>query len=439
MRTIAVRACLGSTTLLFMFILPTVTVTSFKYLGSVITDEGSKLEIPSRIAQATAALTRLKQVWIDKSISPNSKIRLMRSLVTSIFLYACESWTHTAELQRRIQSMEMRCYRKIVRISYKDHVTNEEVRAKIQQAIRPHEDLLTIVKRRKLQWYGHVFRSSGLAKTILQGTVKGWRRQGGQRKRWEDNIREWTGLEFCKSQSAVETREKWRNLVAKSSVVPQQPSRLMDWWWWRWSFPHCWHFAGVLQSWLVWTNLLQLKHRSGFWTNRSTFTFKYPTLISFGMSYRLKVRNRVLVGLTFPSFFTVTRWSSTTPCVLSSSLISTSDKSESSRQLITPREEFKLLCTETCTGRLTNVTVFNRFSALGLLEHPTRKDPSLSLLVLLRVPAIAWKPFCTVKGDSLLRGFSSLADVRTTNMGQLSFLRKVCYLSLSPSHHLPTN
>ena len=51
--------------------------------------------------------------------------------------------------------MEMRCYRKI---SYKDRVTNEEVRAKIQQAIGPHEDLLTNVKKRKLQWYGHVSR-----------------------------------------------------------------------------------------------------------------------------------------------------------------------------------------------------------------------------------------------------------------------------------------
>ena len=114
------------------------------------------------------------------------------------------SWTLTAELQRRIQAMEMRCYHKILCISYKDHVTNEEVHAKIQQAGRPHKDLLTMVKRCKLQWYGHVSRSSGLAKTILQGTVKGGRRQGGQRKRWEDNIRKWTGLEFAKSQKAVE-------------------------------------------------------------------------------------------------------------------------------------------------------------------------------------------------------------------------------------------
>ena len=131
----------------------------------------------------------------------------MRSLVTSIFLYAFESWTLTAELQRRIQAMEMRGYRKILHISYKDHVTNEEVRAKIQQAIGPHEDLM-IVQRCKLQWYGHVSCSSSLAKTILQGTVKGGRRQGRQRKRWADNIREWTGLEFGKSQRAVENREK---------------------------------------------------------------------------------------------------------------------------------------------------------------------------------------------------------------------------------------
>ena len=111
------------------------TVTHFKYLGSVVTDEGSKPKILSRTAQATAALTRLKPVWNDRSVFLSSKIRLMCSLVTSIFLYACESWTLTAELQRsiqlQVQAMEMRCYHKILHISYKDHVTNKEVHAKI--------------------------------------------------------------------------------------------------------------------------------------------------------------------------------------------------------------------------------------------------------------------------------------------------------------------
>ena len=100
--------------------------------------------------------------------------------------------------------MEKRCYHEILRISYKDHVTNKKVHAKIQQAFGPHKDLLTIVKRRKLQWYGHVSRSSGLAKTILQGTVKGGRRQGRQRKRWEDNIRD--GQAWC----SASPRGQWR-------------------------------------------------------------------------------------------------------------------------------------------------------------------------------------------------------------------------------------
>ena len=143
------------------------TVTSFKYLGAVLSDDGSKPEVLSRIAQATAALTKLKPIWRDNSISLGSKVKLMRFLVISIFLYACESWTLTAALEKRKQAFELRCYRKLFNISYKDHFTNEEVCRKVQAAIGEHDELLTLVKKRKLRWFGHVSRSSSLAKTIL--------------------------------------------------------------------------------------------------------------------------------------------------------------------------------------------------------------------------------------------------------------------------------
>ena len=107
-------------------------VENFKYLGAVISYEGSKPEILSRIAQATAALSRLKIIWRDKNISLASKVKLMRTLILSTFLYACESWTLTAEIERRIQALQMRCYRRPLNISYKDHVTNEEVRNRMQ-------------------------------------------------------------------------------------------------------------------------------------------------------------------------------------------------------------------------------------------------------------------------------------------------------------------
>ena len=204
------------------------TVTSFKYLGAIVTDAGSKPEILARIAQTTVALTKLKTIWKDRNIALSSKIRLMRALVMSIFLYACESWTLTADLERRIQAMEMRCFRRLLGISYKDHITNEEVRNRVRQAIGPHEDLLTTVRRRKLKWYGHVSRSSGLAKTVLQGTVQGKRKRGRQRKRWEDNISEWTGMRLSETLRQSERREEWRELVTRSSVVPQRSSRLRD-------------------------------------------------------------------------------------------------------------------------------------------------------------------------------------------------------------------
>ena len=71
--------------------------------------------------------------------------------------------------------------------------------------------------------------SSGLAKTILQGTVQGGRRRGRQRKRWEDNIKEWTGLEWNILLRTAENSEEWRKLVVKCTVVPNgQPDYGID-------------------------------------------------------------------------------------------------------------------------------------------------------------------------------------------------------------------
>ena len=105
-------------------------------------------------------------------------------------------WALITDIETRIQAVEMRCFRRLLSISYRNNITNKEVKARIVNAIGSHEDLLTSVKRRKLRWYVHVTRSSGLAKTVLQGTVQGERRRGRQRNRWEDNNREWTGLEW---------------------------------------------------------------------------------------------------------------------------------------------------------------------------------------------------------------------------------------------------
>ena len=130
-------------------------VDNFNYLGAIISNEGSKPEILSRITHTTAALSRLKIIWRDKNISLASKVKLMRTFILSTFLYVCESWTLTAETERRIQALKMWCYRRLLNISHKDHVTNED---RIQNAAGVHDDLLTMVKivwpHLKILWHG---------------------------------------------------------------------------------------------------------------------------------------------------------------------------------------------------------------------------------------------------------------------------------------------
>ena len=123
---------------------PLKVVDSFKYLGAIIDDKGSKAEILARTGQTIAALSRLNVIWYDKILKLKLNIRLLQSIVNSIFLYACETWTIMKELQRKITTLEMRCLRRLLNISYRDRITNIEVRNRVTKEIGPHSELLAI-------------------------------------------------------------------------------------------------------------------------------------------------------------------------------------------------------------------------------------------------------------------------------------------------------
>ena len=134
---------------------------------------------------------------LRQNIPLTTNIKFMQKLVCLVFLYTCESGTLIADLLRCTEALEMKCYHKILNISYRDHITNEEVRKRISAAFRSHDSQLNIVKKKKMMCYGQVIRSSCLRKNFLQGTdlEGGWR--GRHKKRWEDDILEWTGLSFA--------------------------------------------------------------------------------------------------------------------------------------------------------------------------------------------------------------------------------------------------
>ena len=154
---------------------------------------------------------------------------LMGSLVTSIFLYACDSWILTAEFQRKIQAMEMRATARY----YTSHTkTMLPTRKSVPRSSRQFDHTKTWPSWRDANCSGMDMYPVHQLRPKPSCKVAG--RQGRQRKRWNGNTREWTNLEFGKSQRAVENREKWRKLIVISSVAPQRTLRLRDRWWCWW-------------------------------------------------------------------------------------------------------------------------------------------------------------------------------------------------------------
>ena len=189
------------------------TVTIFNYLGSVVTDEGSKPEIFSRIAQTTGPLTVLKPIWFDKSSSSarryNSCTPLSHSL--SCMLVNHGPWKQSSKIEYRL-------WIESSTITYCAFLTKNMLPMKMWRSSR-QMDYAKISQFWRCN--GHISHSSSLDKSILQGTVKGGgRKQGRQRKSWEDNVKEWTSLDFSKSQQTEVNMESRRNMVAKWSVVP---------------------------------------------------------------------------------------------------------------------------------------------------------------------------------------------------------------------------
>ena len=101
-------------------------VNSFQYLGAILSVDGScEVEIQATIGTATAAIARLNRIWSSKSISLTTKLRLYRALVKTIVLCGCEIWTLLVATEKKLQAFENKWMRRILRISYLEHKTNE--------------------------------------------------------------------------------------------------------------------------------------------------------------------------------------------------------------------------------------------------------------------------------------------------------------------------
>ena len=109
-----------------------------------------------RITSAMAAMAGVDRIWRCNTISFGSKFKLYKPVFIPIFLYGCETWTLLADSEKRIQAFEIKCLRKLLRISHLEHKSNDWMRSKINFLVGPQEPLPATGKRRKHAWFGHV-------------------------------------------------------------------------------------------------------------------------------------------------------------------------------------------------------------------------------------------------------------------------------------------
>jgi len=184
-------------------------VESFKYLGSILTNDGRcTCEIKCRIAMAKAAFNK-KRTLFTGILDLELRKKLVKCYIWSIALYGAETWTLRVVDQKHLESIEMWCWRRMEKISWTDNVRNEEVllRAKEQR------NILHGIRKRKANWIGHILRRNCLLQRVIEGKIQGGievtGRQGRRRRKDVlDDLNERRG--YCHLKEESLDRTMWR-------------------------------------------------------------------------------------------------------------------------------------------------------------------------------------------------------------------------------------
>ena len=175
----------------------------------MLTDDGRcTCEIKSRIALAKASFNNKKNLFTSK-LDLNLWKKVVKCYVSSMAVYGAETWTLRATDQKRVESFEMWCWRRMEKIIWTNHVGNEEVLLRINE----QSNILHGIRKRKANWVGHIVRRNCLLKQIIEGKIKGQievtRRRGRRRKKLLDDLKD--RRRYCQLNEGALDRTMWRN------------------------------------------------------------------------------------------------------------------------------------------------------------------------------------------------------------------------------------
>ena len=183
---------------------PVEQVERFVYLGQLITENGKCDEkIRRRVEIARTAYIKMRNLFTNPKLSTSARLRLIKCYVWSNLLYGVETWTISKTSQQRLEAFEMWALRRLQRISWTRHVTNEEV----LRLADTKRSLFQTVKQRKLSFFDHIMRHDSLQRNLLEGMVEGKSGRGRPRLQWSDNILQWAGLNFEQCKRMVQNRK----------------------------------------------------------------------------------------------------------------------------------------------------------------------------------------------------------------------------------------
>ena len=146
-------------------------------------------EIKARIGIAKTAFRKMNNLLTNSRISMETRKRAVKTYVWSTLLYGCETWTVSREMEKRLEAMEMWCWRRMLRVSWTERRTN----VNILEAIESGRELMAVLRKRQMGFLGHVMRASGLENLAMTGRISGSRGRGRPRKKYLDRMKEVIG------------------------------------------------------------------------------------------------------------------------------------------------------------------------------------------------------------------------------------------------------
>ena len=198
-------------------------IEAFKYLGSYVSlKHGDLHEVNCKLAEGRQRFANFQNLWKSKQLSVHLKCNLYKALVLSAVLYSSETWTLSKLMERKLESSHCGCLRRILRVSYLEKATNEEIMSRSRMP-----QLSTMIMLKRIKWYGHIQR---MEPGRLARSAFGWdppdqyvharRAPGGQRKTWMsqiegDRVRNKVSFTRLQEKAATRSKNSFNNFVVQ--------------------------------------------------------------------------------------------------------------------------------------------------------------------------------------------------------------------------------